>query len=69
VVAVRSEDGTVIVEGFITATEGGPGRGTWEWTIELATPGVYVIEASESDPSGGEGRPPFTAARTVRVVG
>lgn len=48
-------------EAFTTATEGGPGRGDWEYTFELTTPGTWTVEASESDPSDGEGRAPYTA--------
>ena len=66
-VLVRLEraDGTVLEEGFVTATEGGPGRGTWTWTVVLPEPGEYRLVAGASDPSDGEGPPPFEVARTV----
>lgn len=66
-VLVRLEraDGTVLEEGFVTATEGGPGRGTWTWTVTLPEPGEYRLVAGASDPSDGEGPPPFEVARTV----
>ena len=66
-VLVRLEraDGTVLEEGFVTATEGGPGRGTWSWTVALPEPGEYRLVAGASDPSGGEGPPPFEVARSV----
>jgi hypothetical protein len=68
VVAAYAADGTLVAEGFVTATEGGPGRGTWEWRVTLSVPGEYRLEAGASDPSGGEGPPPFVAIRTVRVI-
>ncbi len=66
-VLVRLEraDGTVLEEGFVTATEGGPGRGTWTWMVTLPEPGEYRLVAGASDPSDGEGPPPFEVARTV----
>lgn len=66
-VLVRLErtDGTVLEEGFVTATEGGPGRGSWTWTVTLPGPGTYRLVAGGSDPSDGEGPPPFEVARTV----
>jgi hypothetical protein len=69
-VRVEREDGSVLIEDFVTATEGGPGRGDWNWSVELSTPGLYRIIAGATDPSGGtEGPPPFTTSRTVRVSG
>ena len=59
--------GAIIREDFVTATAGAPERGTWEWTVTLPDSGEYTIIAAESDPSGGEGRPPFAATRTVRA--
>jgi hypothetical protein len=59
----------VLEEDFVTATTGGPGRGTWTWTITLPGPGTYLVQAGASDPSDGEGFPPFSVTRTVRVVG
>lgn len=66
-VLVRLEraDGTVLEEGFVTATAGGPGRGTWTWTVTLPEPGAYRLIAGASDPSDGEGPPPFEVARSV----
>jgi hypothetical protein len=68
-VTLLDAEGRVVDEGFVTATTGAPERGTWEWTVRLATPGAYTVVAGESDPSGGEGRPPFTTTRTVRAAG
>jgi hypothetical protein len=68
-VTLLDGDGTVIEEGFVTATTGAPERGTWEWTVELPTPGAYTVVAGESDPSDGEGRPPFSTTRTIRATG
>lgn len=40
-----------------------------EFSFELELePGEYTIVVSESDPSGGEGRPPMSDARTFQVV-
>ena len=68
-VALTDSDGTVIEDGFVTATIGAPSRGTWEWTVTLPGPGEYTLVAGESDPSGGEGRPPFSTSRTVIAAG
>ena len=68
-VALTDADGTVLEEGFVTATVGAPERGTWEWTVTLPSAGTYTVTASESDPSEGEGRPPFATSRTVTAVG
>jgi len=59
--------GAVVEEGFVTATTGAPERGTWEWTVTLPSAGEYTVVAAESDPSDGEGRPPFATTRTVRA--
>ncbi len=58
-------DGTVVADGFVTATQGGPSRGTWTWTVQLPGPGVFTLTAAETDPSDGEGRPPFSTSRTI----
>ena len=68
-VTLTDADGTVLEEGFVTATTGAPERGTWEWTVTLPSAGTYTVTAGESDPSEGEGRPPFTTSRTVTAVG
>jgi len=68
-VTLTAADGTVVEDGFVTASVGAPSRGTWEWTVTLPGPGEYAVVAGESDPSGGEGRPPFSTSRTVIAVG
>ncbi len=68
-VTLTDADGTVVEDGFVTASVGAPSRGTWEWTVTLPGPGEYTVVAGESDPSGGEGRPPFSTSRTVTAVG
>ena len=68
-VALTDADGTIVEDGFVTASVGAPSRGTWEWTVTLPGPGEYTVVAGESDPSGGEGRPPFSTSRTVIAVG
>jgi len=67
-VTLLDADGNVVEEGFVTATTGAPERGTWEWSVELPAAGTYTLVAGESDPSGGEGRPPFSTTRTVRAT-
>lgn len=64
---VNADTGATAYEGFTTATTAGPDRGTWEFTHTFTTPGTYTLHASESDPSDGEGRAPFTALRTIVV--
>jgi len=66
-VTLLDESGDVLEEGFVTATTGAPERGTWEWTVTLPGAGLYTMVAEESDPSGGEGRPPFVTTRTIRA--
>ena len=66
-VTLLGENGAVLEEGFVTATTGAPERGTWEWTVTLPRTGLYTMVAQESDPSGGEGRPPFVTTRTFRA--
>lgn len=57
--------GVTVQEGFSTATEGGPGRGTW--TAELDVPaGTYVLRAWES--SAEDGAVTWLETRTVRVI-
>ncbi len=60
-------DGAVVEETFATASEGAPGRGTWEHTFTLDSPGTWTIEAVEPDPSDGEGRPPFRTRLELQV--
>ena len=60
-------DGAELEETFTTATCGTGCRGDWEHTFTLPGPGTYTVEAVEDDPSGGEGRPPFTATVTVEA--
>ena len=59
--------GELVAEKFVMASEGAPGRGTWEHTFTINDPGTYTIEATEDDPSDGEGRPPFVVTRSVEV--
>lgn len=53
-------DGAVVEETFTTATCGTGCRGTWSHTFSVPTAGRWTVEAAETDPSDGEGRPPFT---------
>jgi len=70
-VLLRLEDpaGKVVAEGFATASQGAPGRGTWAWDVTAPGPGRWVIVASATDPSGGEGPPPFELRRAFDVSG
>ena len=56
---------TVVAEGFATASEGGPGRGTWEASVALPGAGSYEIRAFES--SAEDGRPIHVDTKTVTV--
>ncbi len=67
-VTLFDEGGETLEEGFVTATAGGPERGTWEWTVTLPGTGLYTMLAEETDPSEGEGRPPFETTRTIRAA-
>lgn len=60
-------DGTMVAEDFVMASTGAPERGTWTHVFTAPGPGTYTVEASEDDPSDGEGRPPFTTTRQVTV--
>ncbi|NHC12614.1 Gmad2 immunoglobulin-like domain-containing protein [Motilibacter deserti] len=48
------QDGMVVESGFATASEAGPGRGTWSATVKLP-PGRYELRAFAPDESGLEG--------------
>lgn len=58
------QDGRTVQEGFSTATEGGPGRGTWTAELDVP-PGSYELRAWES--SAQDGRVTWLETRTVRV--
>lgn len=60
------QDGAVVAEGFSTATEGGPGRGSWTATVDVP-PGEYVLRAFES--SAQDGRVTFLDTKRVTVTG
>ncbi|TVR34699.1 MAG: hypothetical protein EA388_08580 [Nitriliruptor sp.] len=66
-IRVLAPDGAVVEDTFVTATAGGPERGTWEHTVTLSDPGTYTVEVAEDDPSDGEGRPPFVSTRIIEV--
>ncbi|MEX2487625.1 MAG: Gmad2 immunoglobulin-like domain-containing protein [Nitriliruptoraceae bacterium] len=65
---LRDADGTVREEVVVTASAGGPERGTWTQAFTITTPGDYVLEASEIDASGGEGRTPVVVERAFTIV-
>jgi hypothetical protein len=48
-----SQDGTVVQEGFTTASSGCPDRGDWSITLTDLAPGNYTIEALEYSAEDG----------------
>lgn len=54
----------LVAEGFATATEGGPGRGTWTATADVP-PGAYELWAFES--SAEDGRVTWLDSKRVTV--
>lgn len=60
--------GKTVEKTFTTATCGTGCRGTWEHTFEdVTTPGTWTLVAGASDPSDGEGNPPYKVRRTFTV--
>lgn len=62
--------GAVVEETFTTAAQPDVGeRGPWEHTFDTqaTAPGTWTVEATEPDPSGGEGRPAFSASVEIAV--
>ena len=57
-------DGEVVEEGFTTASEGAPGRGTWSDTVTLE-PGSYVVRALTY--SAEDGSPQFADTKQITV--
>ena len=66
-IRVIGPGGDVLVDDVVTATQGGPERGTWEYRLDLDEPGNHLVVVFEEDPSDGEGRPPFELTRTLEV--
>jgi hypothetical protein len=64
---LKDKSGTVIQESFTTATCGTGCRGDWEHKFTITKPGTYKLIAAGSDPSDGEGPPPFAAKRRFVV--
>lgn len=60
-------DGAVVRSGFTTTGEG-QRFSAFAFTVTLE-PGEYVVRVTEDDPSGGEGRPPFTDDKRITVTG
>ncbi|MGE3287086.1 MAG: Gmad2 immunoglobulin-like domain-containing protein [Pseudonocardia sp.] len=60
------QDGRVVQRGFATA-EVGQQFAAFRFTVTLP-PGTYEVKITEDDPSGGEGRPPFTDDKTFTVM-
>lgn len=68
IVRLLRPDGSLAEEAVVTASCGTGCRGTWEQAFaSLEMPGEWVIEAEETDPSDGEGRPPFLARVRFQV--
>lgn len=57
--------GTVVKEGFATATTGAPGRGSWSAVADVP-PGDYLLRAFES--SAEDGRETFVDDKRITVV-
>ena len=66
-VALLDADGRTLSEDFLTATAGGPERGTWRWEVRIDASGVHQVRAGASDPSDGEGPPPYVVQRRFEV--
>lgn len=65
---LRRPDGSVHKKTFTTATCGTGCRGTWTKTFRnVTTPGRWTLVAAASDPSDGEGPPPFKVKRVFTV--
>ena len=66
-VVTRPGSTAPIAQGYVTATEGGPGRGTFTVTVSLpaGTSGDVVFKAYESSPEDGSETDPDT--KTYRV--
>jgi hypothetical protein len=65
---LRDPSGDVHAKTFTTATCGSGCRGDWKKSFRNVTaPGRWTLIAAESDPSGGEGGPPFKTRRTFTV--
>jgi spore germination protein GerM len=61
-----AQGGTVVAEGFSTATEGAPGRGDWSAPVDVP-PGEYELRAYSE--SAEDGRPMFLETKSVTVTG
>lgn len=65
---LRNPAGKVHKKTFTTATCGTGCRGTWRKTFRnVATPGRWTLIAAATDPSDGEGPPPFRTKRVFTV--
>ncbi len=62
---LRNPAQAVLDMGFVTASEGGPGRGTWEVTLADLARGAYVFEAYEA--SAEDGRKLHNATATFTI--
>jgi spore germination protein GerM len=60
-------DGVVVESGFANSAEG-QRFSPFSFAVTLE-PGEYVVRVTEDDPSGGEGRPPFTDDKRITVTG
>ncbi len=50
-----SQGGTVVEDGFVTATAGGPELGEFRQGIALRTTGTHLLEVFWDSPADGEG--------------
>ncbi|HZB65995.1 MAG TPA: Gmad2 immunoglobulin-like domain-containing protein [Ornithinibacter sp.] len=58
--------GDVLDEGFVTASDGGPGRGTYEIDLGTLSPGAYAIRVYEESAEDGEAWGETTMPFSVR---
>ena len=64
---LRADTGEVVEQNFTNAAEG-QRLSPFAFEVTL-TPGDYIIEVTEDDPSGGEGRAPYVDTKRITVTG
>ncbi len=64
---LRADTGEVVEQNFANAAEG---QRLSPFAFEVTLPpGDYIIEVTEDDPSGGEGRAPYVDTKRITVTG
>jgi hypothetical protein len=66
---IRSSDGDVVLDGFVTAKGWMDKLYPWSTTVDVSSlePGDYVFVAMTDDPSGGEGKPAEEVSANITV--